>query len=168
MRHSFEAEIVHHSFGSWGYTVVWLPERMHSRLEFGPSSRLRVDAWVAGHWIDAAWQPAQGGWYLMLSKGTLKAAGVVLGDRVKVEFEPVDQDRVLVPAELQELLDADEGMKAAWDRLTPGRRRGLAHLVGSAKTADTRLRKLDEVVLVLDGSWDERKRKRLGGPKGGG
>ncbi len=49
-----------------------------------------------------------------------------------------DRDDIPVPDELRDALDADPALRAAWEGLTPGRRRGwLVHVTG-AKASATR------------------------------
>jgi uncharacterized protein YdeI (YjbR/CyaY-like superfamily) len=48
-----------------------------------------------------------------------------------------------VPPELDAVLDADPALRAAWDALTPGRRRSHVLHVGGAKQSDTRARRAE-------------------------
>lgn len=50
-----------------------------------------------------------------------------------------------LPEELQARLDADPTLRAAWDGLTPGRRREYALHVGGAKQSATRTSRVDKV-----------------------
>jgi uncharacterized protein YdeI (YjbR/CyaY-like superfamily) len=54
-----------------------------------------------------------------------------------------------VPDVLQRALEGDARALAGWNALSPGKRRGLAHRVASARTVPTRLRRLDEVLVAL-------------------
>ncbi|MEL6327735.1 MAG: YdeI/OmpD-associated family protein [Cyanobacteria bacterium J06626_23] len=146
----FEAPIEYHDFGRMGYTVVYLPEEIREQLPFDEYPRLRVDAEVNEQPIDGAFQPGQGRHYLMLSKRLLKSAELSLGDVVSVNFRVADQDAVTVPDELQRALDANAQTLALWEKLTPGKRRGLAHRVASARTMPTRLKRVAEVIAILE------------------
>ena len=59
----------------------------------------------------------------------------------KVEMPPDDFD---LPEELAERLEADPELGAAWDGLTPGRRRGWVLHVGQAKQSATRQTRIDK------------------------
>ena len=59
----------------------------------------------------------------------------------KVDLPPDDFD---LPEELSERLEADPDLVAAWDRLTPGRRRGWVLHVGQAKQSATRQARIDK------------------------
>ncbi|MEM9161646.1 MAG: YdeI/OmpD-associated family protein [Cyanobacteria bacterium P01_F01_bin.4] len=145
----FEAQIEYHDFGRMGYTVVYLPESLRAELPFDQYPRLRVDAEVAEYPIDGAFQPGQGKYYLILSKRLLKQAGLALGDTVNVNFRIADQDAVDVPDELRIALQSNQTAQDGWDALTPGKRRGLAHRVSSARTAATRKKRVAEVISTL-------------------
>ncbi len=145
----FEGPVEYHDFGRMGYSVVYLPESIRQQLPFDQYPRLRVDAEVNEQPIDGALQPGQGKHYLLLSKRLLKAAGLALGDIASVNFRLADQDAVTIPEELQTALAGDPDIKAIWDDLTPGKQRGLAHRVASARTAPTRFKRVAEVLATL-------------------
>ncbi len=50
---------------------------------------------------------------------------------VELRFNIANQDSVDLPEELLGALFADKAAQQAWDRLTPGKQRGLAYFVGS-------------------------------------
>lgn len=131
--------------GRYNYTVVYLPEALAATLPF-EGRPLRVDVEVQDFPFSAAWQPAQGRWYLMLNKRLLKSTGLAVGDVAEVRFRVADPDEVEVPEALELALAADAQAARVWAELTPGRRRAWAHRVASAKTANTRERRVHEVV----------------------
>ena len=135
--HEFTAEIAAYDFGKYAYHVVWLPAE---------HPRLRVEAEIDGRPHAGAFCPARGGWYLLLSKKVLKALGRALGERVHVRFRVADQDAVDVPIELAFALEANGRARTAWDAATPGKQRGWAYRVGSAKRAETRERRVEGVI----------------------
>jgi uncharacterized protein YdeI (YjbR/CyaY-like superfamily) len=75
----------------------------------------------------------------------VEQAGLSLPDR-----DPADEDPY--PDELVTVLDADPGLRAAWERLTPGRRRGwLLHFNG-AKQSKTRFARIERATpRILEG-----------------
>lgn len=145
----FDSPIVPHSVGSYAYSVVFLPKEMNEALPFQQYPRLRIEAEVGNTPFTGAWQPTKGRWYLLLSKRFLKSAGLELGDWVTVRFRIADQDAVEVPDALQQALDADAHAMAVWKSLTPGKRRGLAYQVSSAKTLPTQARRVTNVLEKL-------------------
>lgn len=145
----FEAEIEYHDFGRMGYRVIYLPEHIREQMPFDRYPRLRVDAEVNEYPVDGAFVPGQGKYYLLLSKRFLKQAELTLGDTARVTFRIADQEAVEVPDELEIALRGDRSAKAVWDKLTPGKRRGLAYRVSSARTAVTRKKRVVEVLSTL-------------------
>jgi len=145
----FDSPIVSHDWGKFAYSVVFLPEDMQAELPFDQFPRLRVEAEVGNTSFSGAFQPANGRYYLLLSKRFLKSAGLELGDWVTVRLRIADQDAVDVPSVLQRALEEDGHAKAMWEKLTPGKRRGLAYRVASAKTQPTQQRRVAELMEKL-------------------
>ncbi|MEM6690391.1 MAG: YdeI/OmpD-associated family protein, partial [Planctomycetota bacterium] len=120
------------------------------RLAHEAKPRLRIDGVVGGQPFHGAFQPTgEGRYYLIVSKKFRKAVGLEIGDRTEVSFSIADQNAVDVPRELQFALEADEALNQIWIHLTPGRRRGLAYRVASAKRSETRENRVDEVLETL-------------------
>ncbi|WP_376090257.1 YdeI/OmpD-associated family protein [Roseomonas sp. CCTCC AB2023176] len=149
--HRFEAPVVLHDVGTYRYTVVFLPPDLAATLDFPPGNRLRASGEVADIPFGGAWQPVRGRWFLMLSKDLIRTAEIKPGDVVEVRFRVEPPDTVETPEALDRALEADHKAKAAWNAMTPGARRGLAHRVASAKTPATVARRLDEALAVLRG-----------------
>ncbi|MGF1451826.1 MAG: YdeI/OmpD-associated family protein [Opitutales bacterium] len=147
--HRFNGRIARHDFGRFAYTVMYLPAEMEPELPFARFPRLRVDAMIDGIPFHDAWQPYSGRRFLILSKAVLRRGRWEFGDPVTVRFCVVDQNAVEVPVELQLALDRSEGARRFREALTPGKRRGLAHRVSSAKTEATRLKRVAEVLESL-------------------
>ena len=150
-RFEFVAPVEAHDFGRVAYTVVYLPEPLARRLPFERYPRLRVDAEIEGRAINAVFQPGGGRRYLILSKQLLSETGLALGRRARVSFAIADQERVDVPEALVAALAANAPLQRAWDALPAGERRGLAHRVGSARTAPTAAKRVEEVLAGLAG-----------------
>ena len=143
--HAFETQIVSHHVGLYDYTVVFLAPDLISELPLKQYPRLRISGEIGNIPIEAAWQPVRGRWFLMLSKQLMRDGGFSIGDTVEVRFLVVDQDAVDVPNELADLLATNASVRVAWDKLSAGKRRALAHRVSSAKTAPTRARRIAEI-----------------------
>ncbi|MEO1792878.1 MAG: YdeI/OmpD-associated family protein [Cyanobacteria bacterium J06629_19] len=142
----FDSPIVSHDWGKFSYSVVFVPEDMQAELSFDQFPRLRVEAEVGNTPFSGAFQPVKDRYYLLLSKRFLKSAGLALGDWVTVRLRIADQDAVDVPPALQLALDEDGHAKALWEKLTPGKRRGLAYQVASAKTTPTQTRRAAKII----------------------
>ncbi len=149
--HHFEATVALHPLGKVHLTVVYLARDVAACMPFDQHARLRVEADVGGVSVKGAWQPAGGRWFLMLPKAALKQAGIAVGTVVDVAFKVLPQDDVDVPVELAAALAAKPKVRQAWAGLTAGTQRGLAHMVASAKRADTRAKRVALVVAVVLG-----------------
>jgi hypothetical protein len=151
--HEFEAPIERYGIGRtrkiW-YAVVFVPGPVAGTLPLAEHPQLRIEGEIADIPVKSAVLSAgDGRHYVMVSPETLKAASLRLGQRVDVRFRVADQTQVDVPAELQEALDLDADGLRAWNALTVGRRRGLAHFIDSAKTAATRERRVSAVITAI-------------------
>lgn len=149
--HHFETIVQRHPVGKYHYTVVFLDAALHAALPLKEHPQLRIEADVSGVPVKGAWQPSHGRWYLMLPKAPIQKAGIGVGSVVEVAFKVLPQSHVDVPPELAATLQADPKARRGWDALTAGKQRGLAHMVASAKRADTRQARLAQVVAVLYG-----------------
>lgn len=74
-------------------------------------------------------------------KGFIDAAIALEKAGRKVDLPPDDLD---LPEELAEALAADPELSAAWDALTPGRRRGYVVQIGQAKQSATRANRVEK------------------------
>ncbi len=151
---SFETVITRHAVGKGArtvsYTVVLLPEDLKSQLPLNDHPRLRVDAEIANHPFNGAWQPTgQGDHYLMVPKEILKEASLFVGSPVDVRFKVADQSHVELPEALARALQRDADLMARWTALTPGKQRGFAYRVASAKTAKTIEKRVGEVTHMV-------------------
>jgi hypothetical protein len=149
--HEFEAPVLHHDIGTYRYTVVFLPDAIARALPFGRHPRLRMSGEIADIPFRGAWQPVRGRWFVMLSKDVLREAGLSPGDTAAIRFRIEDQAEAETPDPLRRALEADAAARAGWEALTPGKRRGHAHRIASARTAPTAARRLAEVLAALRG-----------------
>ncbi len=151
---AFEGPLSRHGVGKgervlW-YAVLFLPPELAAELPFARHPRLRVEGEIADVPVAGAWMPTgDGRRYFIVSPAVRKATQARLGTLLDMRFRVADQDAVEVPEALARALAADPAAQAAWDVLTPGRRRGLAHLVGAAKTEPTRARRVAEVLAAM-------------------
>lgn len=150
--YELKAEIEALDFGRFFYEVVWLTEDLATALPLDDYPRLRVAGEIAGMDFNGACMPSGGRHYLMVPKAIRVKQGLGLGDVITLRFGVDDQDRVDVPPELADGLAEHEEVAEMWAALTPGKQRGFAHRVASAKTAPTRAKRVDEVIgHILDG-----------------
>lgn len=103
----------------------------------------RVLATINGVVVDRA---IQGGKeedpYIVLGLAILRSVNAALGDVVIVELAPhPDPSAVELGEELEAVLAMDEEAAARFFAMTPGRQRGYAYYVTSAKRVETRIKR---------------------------
>ncbi len=145
----FRGEIVDLPIGRYHYTVIYLPEKIAQEMVSIGKPKVRMEGELNGEPLTGAWQLSRGKWFLMLSKSVLKNAELILGDTAQLEFRVSDQNEVVTPLELLEAIQSNRRYKVAWEKLTVGNRRALAHRVLSAKTESTRLRRIQEILRLF-------------------
>ena len=160
--HAFEAEIVRHFMGTNArgelfYTVVFVPPEVLAALPAG--GPIRVEGEIAELPFTGALMPTAGRRYIMVPTALMRERSIAVGDEVEVRFSLADPDAVDVPDELRLALRAEEAVADAWDTLTAGRRRALAHRIASAKRAETRENRTAEIVGALRDGRDFLARK---------
>ncbi|MEO1047536.1 MAG: YdeI/OmpD-associated family protein [Pseudomonadota bacterium] len=153
--YSFEGPIERFGVGKtrkvW-YNVMFLPDSLRKDLPFETYPRLRVEGEIADCPIQNAFIPAGGGRnYVIVSPEIMKAADLTIGDWVEMRFAIADQDYVEVPDALELAIRVDKDREKLWGNLTPGKKRMLAQHVRSAKTDQTRRKRVDEAVAALMG-----------------
>ena len=88
--------------------------------------------------------------FLLLSRDKLRTLKVRAADPVTVVCQPDEApDHVALPEELHEVLAQEPEAATRFYTLTPGRQRGLAHYVASAKGIDTRIKRALELAYKL-------------------
>jgi len=110
---------------------------------------LRIDGEINGFRFANALHPSGGKWYVLVPKRTQKECRIKLGSDVFIQFNIGDQDAVDVPPELTHTLNVNQRASAIWSELTPGKRRGFAYRINSAKRKETRENRVEEVVQSL-------------------
>lgn len=82
-----------------------------------------------------------------LNKSVRSQLGVEAGDTVDVVIELDDEPREIeIPQALAAALDAEPGVRAAFDALSPSRRKEHARAVADAKKDETRDRRIVSIV----------------------
>ncbi len=137
----FQAPLLHEKVGDTLIQVVPVPPALVQALGGQPNQRVLVT--LNGHLLRRGLLPrADGSRYLLLGKLVCQKLGVAVGDQLAVTLAPdPNPDHVDLPDELAEGLDAWPEAAAAFARLTPGRQRGIAYRIDSAKRAETRLQR---------------------------
>jgi uncharacterized Ntn-hydrolase superfamily protein len=146
-RYQFKATVEWLDVVRMQYCGVFLPEALLEKLPQARRVGLRLDAEIAGCLVSCGVLSAQGRRYLFTSKAFMKQAGVKQGDTVTVRFNLADANHVELPVELEDALKADRLAARVWEKLTPGKKRGLVYRISSAAMEATRVKRVE---LILD------------------
>lgn len=143
----FKARLQAHRGGS----LVDVPRDISDRL--GGRARIPVRGTLNGLAFRGSTMPTGDGAHCLgFRKDQRSAAGVEIGDMVTIEIERDEQERTLeVPPDLSTALDAEPGLRTAFEALSYTRRREHAAALSSAKRPETRERRLAALVEELLG-----------------
>ncbi|TNC70332.1 YdeI/OmpD-associated family protein [Rubellimicrobium roseum] len=144
----FEGRVEPVEWGRATYTVLRLPPEVAATL-LSQGAR-RVEGEINDHPVNLALSraPVVEGLFLWTGRSLLDRLGVTPGEPLEVRLRPAPSDEVDTPDDLALAL-RQAGAGAAWEALTPGKRRGLLHRIDSAKTAPTRAKRIASVVADL-------------------
>ncbi|MFF9428482.1 YdeI/OmpD-associated family protein [Streptomyces sp. NPDC014746] len=118
----------------------------------GGGARPPVTITLNGHVWKSRVAILRGRHLLGLSNAHRQAAGVSVGEEVEVELELDTEPRTVVePEDFARALDDDPTARAAYDALTPSRKREHVRAVESAKKPETRLRRIEKALATLRG-----------------
>ena len=117
---------------------------------FGRGKRVPVSVTVGDHTWSTTTGSMGGRSLISFNAATRTATGRGAGDEVEVSLALDDAPRTVeVPAALATALGADPDAAAAWAALSPSRQKAHALAVASAKTDETRDRRLAKVLADL-------------------
>jgi len=132
--------------GKGGYYHVEFPHVVEEL--FGTKGSVRVLGSFNGHPMDRALIPrGDGTHYLIFSGEMRRLARLAVGDAVRIELWRNETPHEFeIPEELSAALDLEPTAQAAFDRLKPGVRRGMAIWVDGAKNPDVRARRATDLL----------------------
>jgi hypothetical protein len=129
-------------------TGVRVPDEVLSALGGGNRPRVRVT--IGGYSYQTSIARMGGEFKFPVSAAVREESGLAAGDEVVVQIELDDAPReVTLPAELADALEGDPAARQAFERLSYSNRKRHALAVESAKTAETRQRRIDRVLAEL-------------------
>jgi hypothetical protein len=116
----------------------------------GGGARPPVTITINGHAWKSRVAIMRGRHLLGLSNANRRAAGAVVGDEVEIELELDSEPRVVVePPDFVQALDANLVARAAYDRLAYSHRREHVRAIETAKRPETRARRIEKAVAML-------------------
>ncbi|MEO0632574.1 MAG: YdeI/OmpD-associated family protein [Pseudomonadota bacterium] len=145
--HEFEGQIIPMLWGDQTFTILRILDDIIAAL---PAGTKRIEGEFADYPVNLALTkaPVIDGVFVYTGKSFLKDSGIAPGDVFDARIRPADPAVIDTPDDVVIALRAAE-KTGAWDALTPGRKRGLLHLVNSAKRADTRAKRIAKLVAEL-------------------
>jgi uncharacterized protein YdeI (YjbR/CyaY-like superfamily) len=67
------------------------------------------------------------------------------GDRVTVVFHLTDPNKLVIPEEMEAVLEQDDEARKIWDTFTLGYQRSLVYYITSVKNSDSRIKRALEI-----------------------
>lgn len=129
-------------------TGITVPPDVLERLDGGRAPLVVVT--IGGHTYRSKVGVMGGVAMVPVSAAERAAAGVQAGDELEVTLAVDTAPRVIeVPDDLAAALEAAPGARAAFDALSPSRRKAIVVPVGEAKTPETRARRIEKAVAGL-------------------
>lgn len=94
----------------------------------------------------------RGVWRLYVNGGMLKNSGLRVGDTaiIEISFDPVPRSEPM-PPELDEALSQNKKARAAFDALTPSRRKEILRYLGFLRSKESLNRNIEKVISNLSG-----------------
>ena len=145
---SFQGVIEPMQWGKSVYTILRLPPDVDAALR--AQGAKRVEGEFNDHPVNLALTtaPVIQGTFLWTGKSLLDETGLEPGERFDIRLRPVDPNHVDTPQDVTAAL-LRNGVTAAWDALTPGKKRSELHVIASAKRDTTRAKRIDALVRAL-------------------
>ncbi len=129
-------------------TGIQVPDDVVEAL--GAGKRPAVTVSVGSHTYRTTVAPMAGKYYLPLSRENREAAGVEAEDEVDVEIDLDTEPRVMEPPDdLAQALSLDDPAREFFDTLSYSHRRAYVDWITSAKTPETRERRIGQAVEML-------------------
>lgn len=96
-----------------------------------------------------ALNPRGNEYFIIVSKALMRECSLTEGLSFEVAIRIDPDNGLLLPEELQEVLNQDEWGSTLFEALQPGQKRGYIHYVRTAKTMDTRIKRSLEIIEKL-------------------
>jgi len=145
---AFEGRIEPLLWGRATYTILLLPP--HVAADLAARGAKRVEGEINDHPVNLglARAPVVEGPFLWAGQSLLDRLDVAPGELLDIRLRPAPDDRVDTPDDDAAALRAADAT-AAWEALTPGKRRGLLYQIATAKTAPTRHKRIAALIQTL-------------------
>ncbi|KIC46372.1 hypothetical protein RA28_00765 [Ruegeria sp. ANG-S4] len=135
----------------WGkstYTVLPIPDEIAAALKQLGTKRVEIE--LNDHPFNMALtnSPAISETFVYTGKTILRSAGISPGESIDVRLRKADPKVVEVPNDVISAIRT-AALSDTWSALTPGKQRGLLHTVNTAKRAETRVKRIAQLIRFL-------------------
>lgn len=113
------------------------------------SKRVKVKALINGVEYRGSAVRMGGEYWMGVPKAFRDAAGIRAGDHIEVTMERDDEPRTVTPPEDLTSAISQAGLQSAWDGLNYTNQKESARSVTEAKAAETRAKRIDKVIAML-------------------
>jgi hypothetical protein len=145
--YEFETELDLQIVGTYRYHAIKIPVGTQAEIEFGKGVKPRFEGRLNGVSFSGALLPTgTGRYYAMVNEKLRRRLGLQLGCLVQVSITLVDPNIVNVPDDLMSVLESDQELLFKWEVLTAGTKRGILHQIESARTEQTRLSRISNLL----------------------
>ncbi len=145
---SFIGRIEPMAWGHSTYTVLPIPHEIAVALKKSGAKRVEVE--LNDHPFNMALtkSPAISETFVYTGKAILRSARISPGEDIDVRLRKADPNIVEVPSDVTSAVRA-ANLSDTWAALTPGKKRGLLHAVNTAKRAETRVKRIAQLISFL-------------------
>lgn len=136
---------LHDVGGPMNQYVIVVPEEVCMIFKEGKGAVRILCSVNGGEEFPCALNPRQGGYVIISSKQLIKKHKLAPHVPFNVRVRSDVHDGLQLPEELLEVMIQDERFSYEFEKLLPGRKRGLIYYIRSAKTVDTRIKRSLEI-----------------------
>ena len=139
-----------------GWTYIEIPRNLGEKLKPGQRRSFRVRGKIDSYSIEGvALLPIKGKGFIMpLNAAIRKGIGKSKGAMVKLQLESDDDFTIALPTELMECLENEPRALSFFQKLTKGHQDYFIKWVISAKTEETKARRMGQMIAALAKSQD--------------
>lgn len=118
----------------------------------GPSKRPKVVVEINDHAYRSSIAPMHGEFFIPVSRENRDAAGIQAGEEITVTVSLDTEERTVeVPADFQAALDAVPAARSRFVSMSYSHRKEHVRAIESAKMPETRMRRIQKAVEMLEG-----------------
>lgn len=149
IQHTFESPISAFDNSKLWYFYIMIPNDISDTL-IQKSRRVIATINQTVTFYCALMPDGSGQYFININKEHRNKLKVIKGSMVTVSLtEDTSEYGMPMPEEMQELLYQDEEGSRVFEKLTPGKKRTLLHLIGKIKSSDIRITKSIKIINYL-------------------